>query len=357
MRVLVTAKLSDEKLLSKLVGIQACSDISRILIVRRTPIKGAKISSICPSGAFAHFTILYELWRLATLVRLLRRPDVHYVVGIQFFLHGLSAILSALLTGSKAVVWLIGSDVMIHGQKGAKGLLFRWMIGKADKVLVMGQAMKEKLLHLPDPKVVEMQSFIDPRRFIDSGTFNKKWDICFVGNLEEVKAVPRLIFAVKELVRGQCKNYSVVIVGGGSQYSKLQGLVRDEGLHDNVTFVGRQSSPIEYMLSSKVLVLTSKSEGLPAVLLESSFLGIPALTTDVGEIREVFDGYKHVAIFPDNDPNSIAFEIERVLGLVSDPSSLALLESDAKRFRESYLELWGKGPLSSKWADIFELHY
>ncbi len=65
----------------------------------------------------------------------------------------------------------------------------------------------------------------------------------------------------------------------------------------NVVLVPAQTDvrPIYEMLDG--LIITSKFEGLPVVLLEALSMGVPALSTDVGAIREVLERYSAGMVF------------------------------------------------------------
>ena len=45
--------------------------------------------------------------------------------------------------------------------------------------------------------------------------------------------------------------------------------------------------PVDWMPALDALVLTSRTEGVPGVLIEAGMSGVPAVTTDVGWVREV----------------------------------------------------------------------
>ena len=65
-----------------------------------------------------------------------------------------------------------------------------------------------------------------------------------------------------------------------------------------------------------VFCLASKSEGFPNVLGEAMACATPAISTDVGDAREIVGDDRFVAMV--EDPQSLAVCIMRILALSSD---------------------------------------
>src|SRR5262249_6012690 len=65
--------------------------------------------------------------------------------------------------------------------------------------------------------------------------------------------------------------------------------------------------------AADVVVLTSRTEGLPAVLVEAGLCGVPVVATDVGFVRDVVvDGHTGVVV-PFGDRAAIDTGIRRAL--------------------------------------------
>lgn len=77
------------------------------------------------------------------------------------------------------------------------------------------------------------------------------------------------------------------LVGDGKLRKELEGQVVKLGIEDRVKFWGYRKDVIPLLKSSTVLVMPSKIEGLPAVILESLSCGIPVVCSAVGGIPEV----------------------------------------------------------------------
>ena len=118
----------------------------------------------------------------------------------------------------------------------------------------------------------------------------------FCGRLEFVKAPQRTVVAF-----GKSKlptmGYKLVFIGGERQvsWSVLKGIASEMKIDDKVFYFGKKDNPYKYMARSAGLVSSSKSEGLPGVLIESLILHKPVVATNsskgVWEILSCEDQY------------------------------------------------------------------
>ena len=102
--------------------------------------------------------------------------------------------------------------------------------------------------------------------------------ILSVGRLTKQKDYSTLIRAFA-LVR-QEHPARLMILGEGEERPKLEALVRELGLDDDVSLPGFVDNPYAYMARSAVFVLSSVWEGLPNVLIEAMAVGTPVVSTD-----------------------------------------------------------------------------
>src|SRR5262249_29167258 len=84
---------------------------------------------------------------------------------------------------------------------------------------------------------------------------------------------------------------TLILVGGGPDRGRLEGLARSLGLSDRVRFLGvRPHAELPALLAAAdVMVLPTVSEGLANVWVESLACGTPVVTSDVGGARDVID--------------------------------------------------------------------
>ena len=135
-------------------------------------------------------------------------------------------------------------------------------------------------------------------------------DLLFIGELRRVKGVDVLLNAMS-IVR-QSRPVSLTIVGEGAERNNLAALCRELGLEDTVRFVGAKPAREAFRLG-RTMVVPSRAESFPYVVLEAAAAGMPLISTDVGGIPEIVEGSDTGLILCD-DVGGLASAIRHVLG-------------------------------------------
>ena len=102
------------------------------------------------------------------------------------------------------------------------------------------------------------------------------YHILAAGRLAYQKGFDLLIRAVSQL---EDLDWRLRILGTGPLEAELQQLTRDLGVDQRVEFMGFQKNPHALMRASDLLVLSSRWEGLPNIVLEGLAAGVPVLAT------------------------------------------------------------------------------
>lgn len=145
--------------------------------------------------------------------------------------------------------------------------------------------------------------------------------LLFVGNLLPVKDPEFLVKAFAGLQgRVAGSQPHLVLAGKGPMRESLEALAGRLGIRERTHFLGPQSAPqiAAWMRRSSLLVMTSRNEGLPNVILESQACGLPAVATDVGGIHEVVDEPWKGRLTP---PGDLRSWIDAVLAMLQNPPS------------------------------------
>jgi glycosyltransferase involved in cell wall biosynthesis len=107
--------------------------------------------------------------------------------------------------------------------------------------------------------------------------------------------------------------FTAVLVGEGPSTTSLRAQVEDAGLSPIVRFAGYHSDVSAVYRESDIIVIPSRSEGLPNVLLEAMALGKPVIATNAGGIPEVIRNGVNGVLVPIADPESMARAMSMLL--------------------------------------------
>jgi colanic acid/amylovoran biosynthesis glycosyltransferase len=244
--------------------------------------------------------------------------------------------LFALLPGKK-VVSCRGSDVAVfpHTQSGLTPRL-RSSFELADRVHCVAEAIAKQAVRLgaPSHKIAVIPPAIEPH-FLEPpiGTGSSRTSALraiSVGRLHWVKGLPDALIALVCLKRrGYTLHYT--IVGDGPEERYLRYMIRELGLSEHVSMVGRcgKGQVIENLRNSDVLLLPSLSEGISNSAMEAMAVGLPIVASAVGGMPElVRDGVEGLLV-PPGDPERIADAIE----LLAEDIQLRLEMGQAARKR------------------------
>lgn len=138
------------------------------------------------------------------------------------------------------------------------------------------------------------------------------FDLVYLGELRSAKGIDTLIEALSLLKTRDGITPRMLIVGSGPDEAELRALTVSRGIADQCVF--EPPGPIRKALSrAQVMVVPSRAESLPYVVLEAAAAAQPLVSTDVGGINEIYGPrHRHRLIQP-NDPLVMADAIGRAL--------------------------------------------
>jgi glycosyltransferase involved in cell wall biosynthesis len=142
-----------------------------------------------------------------------------------------------------------------------------------------------------------------------------KTHLCYVGRLSEEKGVRTLLDAMKVVI-GRNAGTTLTIVGTGPLEAELRGRAATMGADGAISFTGYQANVFDVLKEMDGLVLPSRSEGCPIVVLEAMAMALPVVATAVGGTPELVRAGTTGILVPPNDPVKLA---EAMIELSGDP--------------------------------------
>ena len=147
--------------------------------------------------------------------------------------------------------------------------------------------------------------------------------IVYLGELRTLKGVDVLIDAMASL-RDSGRSLTAKFVGEGGERAALEAKAATLGLTDQIDFCGARPTR-EALAMGKLVVLPSRAESLPYVVLEAAAAGKPLIATNVGGIPEIFGPYSDRLVAPGNITalaQSISIAIDRPTDMADQAKAL-----------------------------------
>jgi glycosyltransferase involved in cell wall biosynthesis len=272
--------------------------------------------------------------RLADLAGAVHRFHPHIVQAVHFFTN-LYAVWCARLLGGVGVGAIRGDGWFDMGECGMWGrpLLHapRSLVANSRAAVRHAEAagIEPSRLHLL-ANVIELQPFDgrnEPRRAADADASDVV--AVAVGRLAPIKCFHHFLGALARARRGGGRLRGL-IVGDGPERGSLETLAGTLGLlPDGVRFLGPCSNVPRVLASADMIVLTSRQEGFPNVLLEAMAARLPAITTPVGDAAMLVDDGRTGFVVPFGDEALLAV---RMMALAQSPA-MRRIYGDAGRAR------------------------
>ena len=150
--------------------------------------------------------------------------------------------------------------------------------------------------------------------------------IIFVGRLEPVKGCDIFLRALALL---KLDDFKLLVLGAGSQKKSLQSLSAGLGLK-NLEFLGAISDIQNYYKKAKIIVSSSRFEGLGNALIESAFFDCIRVATPTAGALELLEDGKNGFISSDFSEQALAKAILKAIN--ADESVLENTRAESEKF-------------------------
>ena len=246
-------------------------------------------------SVFNYFKLIYR--GTGEVERFIDDNKLDFVLGAWGLPSGVLAYLGTRKNKVKFGIWSLGSDI----NKYIKIPILRQMMilayKRADLLFANSYLLCGKIEKIIGKKCFFMPAITDFEvkrvRKVRASKKDDCFKFIFVGRLEKIKGPDILVEAAK-LIKKEGHEFKINILGDGTMRMDLEEKVQDWDLVKEINFEGfaDKSSVSRFMNISDCLVISSRNESLPLVVLEAARVGLPSISTEVGDCLRLVKKYK-----------------------------------------------------------------
>jgi glycosyltransferase involved in cell wall biosynthesis len=165
---------------------------------------------------------------------------------------------------------------------------------------------------------------LSPQDFVSRMPAEDAADFLFIGELRKLKGVDVLLAALARIA--ETRPVRAVIVGAGPDGEAFKSQAHQMGLDESVTFPGAMPAAEAFPLG-RCLVVPSRAESFPYVVLEAGAAGKPLIATRVGGVPEIVAGTR-TELVTDGSVDELVRAMEAVL---ADPDDALARASELRQ--------------------------
>lgn len=212
----------------------------------------------------------------------------------------------------------------VHGyaRSGGRSLAYQWMdrllLRRFDAVIGVSRSLcgqlvasgvpadRTHLIYNAPPPPMTLTRSAARRRL---GLHDRGSVIGWIGRLSEEKGPDLLVEAMQLL---DDESASVAVIGDGPMRARVESEIVRRGLSGRVALLGALPRAAELLPAFDALVVSSRQEGFPTVILEAMAAGVPVVAFAVGGIPELLDSTSALLV-PSGETASLAAAIRECL--------------------------------------------
>jgi len=177
-----------------------------------------------------------------------------------------------------------------------------------------GRLPPEKLVVIPNGIDLGRYPAPQPADLGDEGISPERRLVTYVGRLDSQKGLAWLMDTAPAWL-GRVAECDLVLVGRGPERATLEDTAARQGIAGRVHFLGFRADIAQILARSELLVLPSRWEGMPNVVLEAMASRLPVVATDVEGVAELLGPGAAAQTVPFGASEALA---EKIVGLLGD---------------------------------------
>lgn len=265
------------------------------------------LSMVSSGKTLSNEQLYFPIHIRKNLIQFFNKQDFDVIIGVHWYYSLLLAMISPELN-AKTIGWHHNSfDAYFNTSNRyawGKKPLFHKYIAQLDEYVVLNEKIKEKI----DATFgIDSTVIYNPKSFEsnDKVDVSKKVFLA-AGRMVYAKGFDTLIEAFKIFVEKN-QDWQLLLVGDGEDLSKLKEKIRKYGLENRIMTPGKTDNIQQYYLQSSVLLLSSRWEGMPMIVLEALEMGCPVVAFDIDAMQPlVTDGVEGLIVKEKQDPEKYA---------------------------------------------------
>ncbi|MGC7838175.1 glycosyltransferase family 4 protein, partial [Pseudomonas wayambapalatensis] len=172
------------------------------------------------------------------------------------------------------------------------------------------------------------------------------WLAGYVGRLSSEKGPDLFLDTLIPLCQRHPRLHAVML-GDGPERATLQARIEAAGLGERITLPGFQRDMQAWMTRLDALVISSRTEGTPMILLEAMQDGVPVVAFGVGGIPDVIEHGRSGLLAAPLAVDELAAHLQ---ALLDDPQQAEELVARARQTQREHYHL---PTLAQRWALVY----
>ncbi|NVJ47559.1 MAG: glycosyltransferase family 4 protein [Cytophagia bacterium] len=238
------------------------------------------------------------------------------------------AVFSKLLFGWKVPLVFRNASLFSQYIQGfGKKKFNQFLLNRVDGVVSVSEASQKDMqdfFSLKRPKFQVIPIGISLNDLEANFSDSKETELVHIGGFTFEKNHRELLSIFENLSKKYPK-LTLRLIGNGPLVDEVNEEIVKRGLETKVKLMGALPKPYLGLSKKSILVLPSRIEGLPAVIVEAIFLKIPVVAYGVGGIPEILKNGETGWCIPPNDSEAFIYAIQEVLEM-DQPSKKKILD-------------------------------
>jgi len=208
--------------------------------------------------------------------------------------------------------------------------LFKKLVPRLDNYIVLTNYDKQRI---KEEWMIDCSTIYNPKSFETEkiATCEEK-NFFATGRMVYAKGFDILIKSFK-IFSEKNKEWNLKLVGEGEENEKLINLIKEYNLEDRIDLCQFTDNVQEYFLNSSALLMPSRWEGMPMIMLEAFEMGVPVIAFDIPVVKEVITNGQEGFVVEQGNIEKYA---DALIEFVKDESKIKEMGENAKKLSEKF---------------------